>query len=398
LFIRVNPLGALAPNDYAGGARSFGMARIYFDHNATSPLRPAARDALIAALDAGNASSVHAEGRFSRARIENARALVARHFGVKPELVIFTSGATEAANMVFSPTLAGLACNRLLVGGGEHPCVVSGHTFGEATRVALDAEGRLDLADLLAKLAGAKNPMLALQAANNETGVIQPVREAAALVHEAGGVLVCDAVQALGRIDCTFAATGADVLFVSSHKIGGPKGVGAVIFSRRAAMPAKALLRGGGQERGLRGGTENVAAIAGFAAAFQEVLAEGAAEMKRLGALRDRIEADVRAMAADVVVFGAGAPRLANTLAFALPGLAAETMVAALDVEGVAVSSGSACSSGKVSASTVLEAMGVAPEISRCALRISLGWPNNEQEGVAFPDILAKVRHRMLHR
>ena len=376
------------------------MARLYFDHNATSPLRPAARAAMLAALDAGNASSVHAEGRAARAKIESARALLARHFGVKPELVIFTSGATEAANMALRPGLAGLACDRLLIGGGEHPCVVSGHGFDEAAvaRVALDAQGRLDLADLRENLAGAQTPMLALQAANNETGVIQPVAEAAARVHEAGGVLVCDAVQAFGRIACSFAATGADVLFVSSHKIGGPKGIGAAIFSRRAVLPARALLRGGGQERGQRGGTENVAAIAGFAAAVQEVLAQGAQEMTRLGALRDRIEAAVRALAPEAVVFGAGAPRLPNTMAFALPGFSAETLVAALEVEGVALSSGSACSSGKVSASAVLAAMGVAPEIARGALRISLGWPNSEQEGVAFPELLAKVRQRMRSR
>jgi cysteine desulfurase len=373
------------------------MARIYFDHNATSPLRPAAREAMIAALDAGNASSVHAEGRAARGKIESARSAVARHFGVKPELVVFTSGATEAANMVLTPALTGMTCDRLIVGGGEHPCVSSGHGFGDAvSAVPLDAQGRLDLAGLPTELAGV--PMLALQAANNETGVIQPVAEAAALVHEAGGVVVCDAVQALGRMDCSFAATGADVLFVSSHKIGGPKGVGAAIFARRAVMPAQAFLRGGGQERGKRGGTENVAAIVGFAAAFQEVVSQGEAEMARLGALRDRIEADVRALAPEAVVFGAGAARLQNTLAFALPGLAAETLVAALDVEGVAISSGSACSSGKVSASAVLASMGVAPEIARCALRISLGWPNNETEGVAFAPILARVRQRMRNR
>ncbi|MCW2317536.1 cysteine desulfurase [Rhodoblastus acidophilus] len=374
------------------------MARIYFDHNATSTLRPAARAAMIAALDAGNASSVHAEGRAARALIETARAHLARAFGVKPELVVFTSGATESANMVLQPALAGYACETLLIGGGEHPCVTAGHGFGAACPVALDGDGRLDLADLRARLAGAVAPMLALQAANNETGVIQPVTEAAALVHDAGGVVVCDAVQALGRIDCSFEATGADVLFVSSHKIGGPKGVGAAIFSRRAVMPAQALLRGGGQERGKRGGTENVAAIAGFGAAFQDVCATGADEMVRIGALRDRIEAEVRALAPEAVVFGANAPRLPNTLAFALPGLPAETLVAALDVEGVAISSGSACSSGKVAPSAVLAAMGIAPEISRCALRISLGWPNNEPEGVAFATILARVRHRMQRR
>jgi cysteine desulfurase len=376
------------------------MARIYFDHNATSPLRPAARDVFVAALDAGNASSIHAEGRAARARLETARAQLARHFQVKPELVVFTSGATEAANMVLSPALAHGHCDRLLVGAGEHPCVAAGHGFaGEAVaRVALDSQGRLDLADLREKISGATAPMLALQAANNETGVLQPVAEAAALVHASGGVLVCDAVQALGRIDCSFAATGADVLFVSSHKIGGPQGAGAAIFSRRAVMPAKAFLRGGGQERGFRGGTENVAAIAGFAAACAEALAQREPEMARLGALRDRIEAEVKAFAPEVVMFGAEAPRLENTLAFALPGLSAETLVAALDVEGVAVSSGSACSSGKVAASAVLAAMGIAPEIARCALRISLGWPNNEREGVAFPDILSRVRQRMRNR
>ncbi|MBB4199566.1 hypothetical protein CCR94_08560 [Rhodoblastus sphagnicola] len=374
------------------------MARLYFDHNATSPLRPAAREAVVAALDAGNASSIHAEGRAARAKIENARSLLARHFGVKPELVVFTSGATEAANTVLRPALVGLACENLLIGGGEHPCVASGHGFAATARVALDGDGRLDFTDLREKLGFSRAPMLALQAANNETGVIQPVAEAAALVHEAGGVVVCDAVQALGRVDCAFAATGADVLFVSSHKIGGPKGVGAAIFSRRAVIPAQAFVRGGGQERGHRGGTENVAGVAGFAAAFQEVLAKGADEMTRLRALRDRIEADVTALAPEAIVFGAGAPRLPNTLAFALPGLAAETLVAALDVEGVAISSGSACSSGKVSASAVLASMGVPPEIARCALRISLGWPNNEQEGVAFPSILARVRQRMRNR
>lgn len=375
------------------------MARLYFDHNATSPLRPVAREALIAALDAGNASSIHAEGRAARAKVESARSLLASAFGVKPELVVFTSGATEAANMVLS-ALAGMTCDRLLIGAGEHPCVFAGHNFPETAvaRVALDGDGRLDLADLREKLQAPGTPMLALQAANNETGVIQPVAEAAALVHQAGEIVVCDAVQALGRIACDFAATGADVLFVSSHKIGGPKGVGAAMFSRRAVMPARAFVRGGGQERGFRGGTENVAAIAGFAAAFAEVLAQREQEMARLGALRDRIEADIKAFAPETIVFGAGAPRLENTLAFALPGLSAETLVVALDVEGVAISSGSACSSGKVSASAVLAAMGVAPEIARCALRISLGWPNKEQEGIAFPDILSRVRQRMRRR
>lgn len=376
------------------------MERIYFDHNATSPLRPAARAALLATLDAGNASSVHAEGRAARGLIEKARMTLARHFGVKPEVVVFASGATEAANMVLRPALAGMHCENLLIGGGEHPCVTAGHGFSpEAVApVALTQDGRLDLDDLGAKLAGRGTPMLALQAANNETGAIQPVAEAAALVHDAGGLVVCDAVQAFGRVDCSFAATGADVILVSSHKIGGPKGVGAAIFARRAVMPKTPRIRGGGQERGHRGGTENVSAIAGFGAAVEAVLAGGDEEMTRLRAMRDRIEAGLRDLAPEAVIFAEKAPRLANTLAFALPGLAAETMVAALDVEGVALSSGSACSSGKVAASAVLAAMGVAPDIARCALQISLGWSNFEQQGVAFLEILARVRQRMRNR
>ncbi len=286
------------------------MERIYFDHNATSPLRPAARAALLATLDAGNASSVHAEGRAARGLIEKARMTLARHFGVKPEVVVFASGATEAANMVLRPALAGMHCENLLIGGGEHPCVTAGHGFSpEAVApVALTQDGRLDLDDLGAKLAGRGTPMLALQAANNETGAIQPVAEAAALVHDAGGLVVCDAVQAFGRVDCSFAATGADVILVSSHKIGGPKGVGAAIFARRAVMPKTPRIRGGGQERGHRGGTENVSAIAGFGAAVEAVLAGGDEEMTRLRAMRDRIEAGLRDLAPEAVIFAEKAP------------------------------------------------------------------------------------------
>ena len=378
------------------------MSRIYFDYNATAPLRPEARQAFLAALDAGNASSVHAEGRAARALIESARAAIASALGTKPDLVVFVSGATEAANMALRPQFSAQDCSRLLIGGGEHACVQAGHGFAaeQVETLALDAQGRLDLDILRENLAraGGQGPMLALQAVNNETGVIQPVAEAAEAVHAAGGVLVCDAVQAFGRIDCAFAATGADLLFLSSHKLGGPKGVGALAFARRAVLPKKPLIRGGGQERGFRGGTENVAGIAGFAAAVAAAAVERAAEAARLGELRDILQAGLLEIAPEAAIFGKGAARVGNTLAFALPGLAAETMVAAFDMEGVALSSGSACSSGKVSPSPVLAAMGVSAEISRSALRISLGWMTRKEEVVRFLEILARVRERMRRR
>ncbi len=240
--------------------------------------------------------------------------------------------------------------------------------------------------------------MLALQAANNETGAVQPVAEAADIVHAAGGTVVCDAVQAFSRLPCSFAATGADVLFLSSHKLGGPKGAGALCFLRRDLMPEKALIRGGGQERSFRGGTENVAAIAGFAAALAEAEAQREAETARLGDLRDFLQAGVLEIAPQAAIFTEGAARVANTLAFALPGLAAETLVAAFDVEGVALSSGSACSSGKVAPSHVLAAMGVSPGLARSALRVSLGWGSTTEEGMRFLEIFAKVHERMRRR
>jgi cysteine desulfurase len=371
------------------------MSRIYFDHNATSPLRPEARQALLQGLEAGNASSVHAEGRAARALIETARVALAIALETKPELVLFVSGATEAANMALRPKEGEV----LLIGAGEHPCVFTGHGFApdRVEQVALDAQGRLDLADLRRKLGDASGrPVLALQAVNNETGVIQPVAEAAALVHDAGGVVVCDAVQAFGRVDCSFASTAADLIFVSSHKLGGPKGVGALVAARRDLLP-KSLIRGGGQERGLRGGTENVAAIAGFGVAAAQAARERDAESQRLAGLRDKLQAGLLEIAPEAAIFGS-APRVGNSLAFALPGLAAETLVAAFDVEGVALSSGSACSSGKVAPSHVLAAMGVAPDLSRSALRISLGWSSQPEEVMRFLEILAKVRARMRRR
>lgn len=290
----------------------------------------------------------------------------------------------------------------LLVGAGEHACVLSGHRFPtEAVEVLpLTPEGMLDLGALdraLARHSG-RRIMLALQAANNETGVIQPVAAAAERVHAAGGVLVCDAVQAAHRIACDFATLGADALAISAHKLGGPQGVGALCFGAGRHHIRARLLRGGGQERGMRAGTENVAAIAGFAGALAG--AEADAEQQGLGRLRERLENEVLRLAPDAVFFGAGAPRLANTLNFAVPGIEAQVLLMLLDLEGVAVSSGSACSSGKVKRSHVLEAMGIPSALAQGAIRVSLGWSTKAEDldlfGRAFEKAVrtVKARHR----
>jgi cysteine desulfurase len=248
--------------------------------------------------------------------------------------------------------------------------------------------GGLDAA--LARHAGAR-VLLALQAANNETGVLQPVAEAAARVHAVGGALICDAVQAAGKSACDFAALGADVLLLSAHKIGGPQGVGALCFARDRHHIGSTIVRGGGQERGLRGGTENIAAIAGFAAAVEDVTEAGRPKIESLAVLRDRVEQDVLAIAPDAVFFGAATQRLPNTTSFAVPGLSAEVLLMALDLEGVAVSSGSACSSGKVKRSHVLEAMNVPSALADGAIRVSFGWSSEEDDVELFRTAFSKA-------
>ena len=381
-------------------------SRVYLDYNATARLRPEARQATLAALDVlGNPSSIHAEGRQARAIVEEARRAVAGLAGAEPRGVVFVSGGTEAANLALTPEISGpgrkTPLTRLIMSAGEHPCVLRGHRFApEATAIApLRTDGRLDLdglAGLLARGDGA--PLLALQGANNETGVLQPVAEAAALVHAAGGIVVCDAVQLPGRINLAAAASSADLIFLSAHKFGGPKGAGALIAMRPDLSIEAPLLRGGGQERGARAGTENVAAIAGFGAAARLAAAETEREATRLAALRDRLERRLDETAPGAIVFGAAAPRLPNTLAFAAPGVAAATLLIALDLAGVAVSSGSACSSGKVTPSHVLAAMGVEPGLAAGAIRVSLGWASREEDVdrfvVALAEALAGLRRR----
>lgn len=372
------------------------MSRVYLDHNATSPLRPQARAAMLAALDLlGNPSSVHSEGRAAKALLEDARASIARGVGAAPRNLVFTSGATEAANLALSP---GLGVDVLLLGAGEHAAVLSGHRFApERVETApLTADGTLSLTALdaaLARHAGGR-VALALQAVNNETGVIQPLLEASARVHAIGGLVICDATQAVGRCDVTFSTFGADLMFFSSHKIGGPPGAGALVFAGDAPHLG-ALIRGGGQEFGRRAGTENLPAIAGFAAAFRAALATREGETARLGRLRDALEQRVSEIAPDAMFYGRDAPRVANTSAFALPGLSARTLLMALDLEGVAASSGSACSSGKVKESHVLVAMGAK---EKEALRLSLGWSSHEDDVKQFGTVLAKVVDHMKSR
>jgi cysteine desulfurase len=375
-----------------------GRPRIYLDHNATAPLRPSAFSAMVEALaQIGNPSSVHAEGRAARAMVERAREAIAARLGVPAKHVVFTCGGTEAANLALTPHLerGGVrGFERLFVAASEHACVLKGHRFApeHVTLLPVRSDGQLDLAALAAALAKAADDkvVLALQLANNETGVLQPLREAASLVHAQGGIVVCDAVQALGRLPIDVAAPGADILLFSAHKFGGPKGAGALVLADPSVHVNDRLLRGGGQERGLRAGTENVAAIAGFGAAC-EALSEETAEAERLGELRDALDGHIRAIVPEATIFGAAAPRLTNTTCFAVPGFAAETLLIGLDLEGVAVSTGAACSSGKVVRSHVLDAMGFAPDLATGAIRLSLGWSSAAADVAGFAEAFAKV-------
>jgi len=353
--------------------------RAYLDWNATAPLRPQARDAMVAALDAiGNPSSVHAEGREARSIVEAARESVALLVGAEPRHVVFTASGTEANVLALSPQTGG-HWQRLLVSAIEHPSVRSGGRFPAVEAVAATASGLIDLADLERRLAQGPASLVSLMLANNETGAVQPVAEAAALVHAAGGLLHVDAVQAAGRIVCDIKTLGADLLTLSGHKIGGAKGAGALV--KGGPVDLDPLVTGGGQERGERAGTENVASIAGFGAAAGAAEVDLASESARMQGLRDRLEAGLRAGTPDVIIFAADAERLPNTTLFTVSGLKAETAVILFDLEGVAVSSGAACSSGKVQPSHVLEAMGVSPQLARGAVRVSLG-PTTTQDDI----------------
>ncbi|MFC0409142.1 cysteine desulfurase family protein [Roseomonas elaeocarpi] len=392
------------------------MTPLYLDANATEPLRPEARAAAIEAMDlVGNPSSVHAEGRAARRVLEAARRQLAARFDAAPADVIFTSGGTEADALA----MAGLAVpqgapgavasdnaaqpgRRVLAGSTEHPAVLA--AVPEEARLPVLPTGEIDLAALDAVLRDGPPALVCLMLANNETGVLNPVAEAAAICHRHGAILHVDATQAAGRIPVSLRALGADSLAVSGHKLGGPKGAGALIL--RPGLHLLPVTVGGGQERGRRGGTEALPAIAGLGAA---ALAADPAAATRLAALRDRIEALVLGNAsgagasADLIAnragfaAGAAAPRLPNTTNLVLPGIPAETQVIALDLLGVRVSAGSACSSGKVARSAVLAAMGLG-EAAGCAIRVSLPWNTPDDAPERFAQAYAAMRGTLSQR
>lgn len=359
-----------------------GAAIAYLDYNATAPCRPMAAQAAAAALGAaGNPSSIHAAGRAAHAILDRARCAVAALAGAEPAEVVFTSGATEADNLALRATGA----KRVLVSAVEHDAVLAARPDREILPV--DAAGHLDLealdAALAAPAAGSDAPpgsatLVSVMAVNNETGVIQPIAAVAERVRAAGARLHVDAVQAAGRIDLRPIWAAADYLSLSGHKMGGPPGVGALLVRDGAPLQAEAL--GGGQERRRRAGTENLPGIAGFGAAAAELVDGWPAEVARVAALRDRLEAEARRIAPAVRIAGAGAPRVGNTSCLALAGLAAEKQVIALDLAGVAVSAGAACSSGKVTRSHVLQAMGWSDAWAGAAIRVSLGWASGARD------------------
>ena len=352
--------------------------RVYLDWNATTPLRSEARAAMVAAYDlVGNPSSVHAEGREARRLVEEARSTLASAVGALPRNVVFTSAGTEANALALSPGLRGPSggpVERLLVSAVEHTSVLAGGRFPAAKvgHIRVTRAGVVDLDHLKALLKDGPPTLVSIMAANNETGALQPVAEAAGIVHDAGGLLHVDAIQALGKIAFNINAVGADLATFSAHKIGGPKGIGALVVAE-GVSGVEPLLRGGGQELNRRAGTENVAGIAGYGAAVRAALQALPEDAKQMATLRDRLENGIRAIAG-ATIFSDNTERLPNTILFTAPGLKAETAVIGFDLEGIAVSSGSACSSGKVQSSHVLSAMGFDPAVAQGAVRLSLGW------------------------
>lgn len=374
------------------------MTRAYLDHNATTTLRPEAAQAVLRALEmTGNPSSVHGEGRAARKLVENARVDVARLVNAAPANVTFTSGGTEANHLALHAALS-LGVTRILVSSIEHdamraPAEASGLPL---TLIPVDRHGVVDLAALTQELASVEGkPLVILMLANNETGVIQPVATAARLTHDAGGLIISDAVQAAGKSSIDLVALGVDLLTLAGHKIGAPMGVGALVHRKGLAIAA--LQIGGGQEQRRRAGSENVSAIAGFGAAAC-VARQHFSDMSRLRAMRDAFELRMAADFPDLVVFGKDAERLPNTSYFAMPGLDAERLLMALDLDGIAVSAGAACSSGKIGKPRVLDAMGVDDMIARNAIRLSLGWSSTQEDIDAFIAVWTRLHARTAAR
>ncbi len=368
------------------------MTRVYLDHNASAPLKPVVKAAMVQAMDlVGNPSSVHGFGRAVRRAVEDARAQVAALAGVRPAQVFFTGSGTEANNLA----LRGFPGRRIVVSAIEHESVLA--TAPDAPRIPVDRDGVADLDALERLLAAGEGPALvSLMLANNETGVIQPVAQAAAIAHAHGALLHCDAVQAAGRLPLDLEALGADLLTVSAHKIGGPAGAGALVIAE--GLEPEALIRGGGQEKRRRAGTENVVGLVGFGAAARLALQE-LPDAERLTRLRDALEVQVRDAVPEALVMGGGAARVGNTSCLLLPGAPGETQVMALDLAGVAVSAGSACSSGKVKPSHVLAAMGqgaadLPVDWAASAIRVSLGWDSDAAAVDRFVAAYASMAQR----
>lgn len=361
----------------------------YLDCNATAPVRPQVIDLMGQILaEPGNASSVHGAGRQARKHVEDARGQIARAFAVGPQQVIFNSGATEGNNTI----IKGFAGRRILISAIEHASLVDSGV--DAETIPVTADGIVDLAALERMLTQTPGTALvSVMMVNNETGVIQPVAEIAKLAKAHGALFHTDAVQALGRIAFTRESVGADFITVSSHKLGGPQGAGAIIMAPKAPLPK--LIHGGGQERRQRAGTENIAAIAGFGLAV-EIAMQEMTQYQGLATLRDKIESALNSGTNSVRIHGKDVSRVANTTSFSLTGSTSETLLLALDLEGIAISSGSACSSGTVKPSHVLTAMGIGTQEAGCALRVSLGWNTSEQDVEDFISAWDKVRQRVL--
>ena len=355
---------------------------VYLDYNASGLVRPEVREAMAEALaDGGNPNAVHAAGRRARARVENARARVAELVGADPTAIVFSSGGTESnAQAVASALAAG--CERVIVSATEHPCVAEAAAVSSAPVEVLpvDGEGVVDLAWLADALKRPGRPPVAIHHANNESGVIQPIAEAAQWIRAAGGWLHVDAIQSAGKIPVDVRELDADSLTLSAHKLGGPQGVGALVL--KAGREAVKILHGAGQERGLRAGTENTPGIAGFGVAA-DCAARDLPEAMAHASWRDAAEAKVRAAGATIV--GAGAPRLPNTLFMAVEGWDSPQQLITLDLAGIMISAGSACSSGKTKPSKTMLAMGLEP-LATGAVRISGGWGTTEQDWIRFAD------------
>ncbi len=360
-------------------------APVYLDHNASSPMRPQVVDAMTEVMhQAGNASSVHAFGRRHRQYVENARAEVAALAGVQADNVVFTSGGTEANNLA----LGAFARNPVLVSAVEHDSVLKADE--DATRLPVDSDGVVDLT-LLKRALPPNGALVSVMLANNETGVVQPVAEIVSITAAAGAIVHTDAVQAAGRIELDVPSLGVAMASLSAHKLGGPQGVGALILS--TDIPVAAQMLGGGQERGRRAGTENTAGIVGFGVAAR-LARQNLTKMRAVADLRDMMEIQLRQAIPETVVFGGRVERLPNTSCFAVPGLRSEIQIMALDIAGLAVSAGSACSSGKVSSSHVLRAMGIAESLGDCAIRVSFGPENTRDDAMRLIAVLSALKDR----